>query len=429
MLKMKQDTVVRLPIEYQEVEYIESTGTQYIDTGIPLNQYRKCEMEFSPTLIGTTVDEKSCIDGGRNNSSQVDVNNSLFIYGGTKKLCLAYGNSSQRIDSIGLELNLKYIIKYELLANSCSLTINGNEYNTETGVTLITNSNNVFLFGKSNSASGQEPYTNLVSMRLYNAKYYNDNDILIRNFIPCYRKSDNKVGLYDLVNNQFYTNTGTGVFLMGEAVGTADVNLMPMIGNKKVKRAYLGNTLKYKSTKQIMLAYIIGASALKYSYDGITWQTLTITGSDFLDITYKDKYFYAVSTQGTGVYRSADLVTWNKIATGNTNTGNVPISFISNKNGFIGFNTTFASSVNINYSSNGTTWNYIKSTDSNKLDLYRIYNFNNIIIFTGKCGLFYKTKDEPLSEMIKSCHFTKINGTEYSSGTSLSLSFYRMLQN
>ena len=176
-----------------------------------------------------------------------------------------------------------------------------------------------------------------------------------------------------------------------------------------------------------MLAYSISASALKYSYDGITWQTSTTTDSNFLDITYKDKYFYAVSTQGTGVYRSADLVSWNKIATGNTNTGNVPTSLISNKNGFIGFNTTFAGSVNMNYSSNGTTWNYIKSTDSNKLDLYRIYNFDNIIIFTGKCGLFYKTKDEPLSEMIKSCHFTKIDGTEYSSDTSLSLSFYRML--
>ena len=246
MIRIKNNITPRLPNEYQEVEYIESTGNQYINTGIPLNQYRKCEMEFSPTLIGATVDERLCIDGGLNNSSQNDVRNLLYIYGGTKKLCLAYGNSSHRIDSVELEINLKYIIEYEMLANSCSLTINGNKYSASHGATLITNGDNVFLFGASNSASNQKPYIDLASMRLYNAKYYNDNDILIRNFIPCYRKSDNKVGLYDLVNNVFYTNAGTGVFLMGEAVGTADANLMPLIGNKKVLKRYIGENLVYQ---------------------------------------------------------------------------------------------------------------------------------------------------------------------------------------
>jgi hypothetical protein len=38
------------------------------------------------------------------------------------------------------------------------------------------------------------------------------NSILVRNYIPCYRKSDNKPGLYDLVNGVFYTNAGTGEF-------------------------------------------------------------------------------------------------------------------------------------------------------------------------------------------------------------------------
>ena len=38
---------------------------------------------------------------------------------------------------------------------------------------------------------------------------------LERNFIPCYRKSDNKPGMYDLVTNTFYTNIGTGDFIIG----------------------------------------------------------------------------------------------------------------------------------------------------------------------------------------------------------------------
>ena len=51
-------------------------------------------------------------------------------------------------------------------------------------------------------------------MELYNFKMY-DNDALVRNFIPCYRKSDNAAGLYDTVNNVFYTNAGTGKFIIG----------------------------------------------------------------------------------------------------------------------------------------------------------------------------------------------------------------------
>ena len=41
---------------------------------------------------------------------------------------------------------------------------------------------------------------------------------LVRNLIPCYRNSDNVVGLYDIVNNVFYTNDGTGDFIAGPVV-------------------------------------------------------------------------------------------------------------------------------------------------------------------------------------------------------------------
>lgn len=43
---------------------------------------------------------------------------------------------------------------------------------------------------------------------------YEDN-ILVRDFIPCYRKTDNVVGLYDMKNAKFYEKQGTGNFLIG----------------------------------------------------------------------------------------------------------------------------------------------------------------------------------------------------------------------
>ena len=43
-----------------------------------------------------------------------------------------------------------------------------------------------------------------------------ENDLIVRDFIPCYRKSDSKPGLYDIVNKQFYTNAGSGEFSFPE---------------------------------------------------------------------------------------------------------------------------------------------------------------------------------------------------------------------
>ena len=56
-----------------------------------------------------------------------------------------------------------------------------------------------------------ETATNFVSSKLFGCEVYSNNT-LIRDFIPCYRKFDGKIGLYDTVNNVFYTNAGTGEF-------------------------------------------------------------------------------------------------------------------------------------------------------------------------------------------------------------------------
>ena len=64
---------------------------------------------------------------------------------------------------------------------------------------------------------------------MYNLKI-TDGTNVIKNFVPCYRKSDNVAGLYDLVNNVFYTNQGTGNFIVGsikenESISLSDTNV------------------------------------------------------------------------------------------------------------------------------------------------------------------------------------------------------------
>ena len=71
-----------------------------------------------------------------------------------------------------------------------------------------------FLLFCKNSGGQRIEFANI---KLYDIKIYKNN-VLVYNAIPCYRKSDQEVGLYDLIGNVFYTNQGTGSFLVGPDV-------------------------------------------------------------------------------------------------------------------------------------------------------------------------------------------------------------------
>lgn len=52
----------------------------------------------------------------------------------------------------------------------------------------------------------------------YYVYVYGENDVEVAKFIPCYRKSDNKAGLYDLIGNTFYASNGAMDFIAGNPV-------------------------------------------------------------------------------------------------------------------------------------------------------------------------------------------------------------------
>lgn len=72
--------------------------------------------------------------------------------------------------------------------------------------------NTIHIFQRNYQASPLTASAKLYSMKLY------ENAVKVRDFIPCYRKSDNEIGLYDLVNGVFYTNAGSGTFAKGADV-------------------------------------------------------------------------------------------------------------------------------------------------------------------------------------------------------------------
>jgi hypothetical protein len=49
-------------------------------------------------------------------------------------------------------------------------------------------------------------------------QYYDKSNALKCDLVPCYRKADGVIGMYDLVSGAFFTNAGSGSFTKGANV-------------------------------------------------------------------------------------------------------------------------------------------------------------------------------------------------------------------
>lgn len=194
-----------LPDEYQQVEYLEGTGTQYIDTGVMPSNNTNIELKYKYT----TTDLSSS-------------NSRVFGSRGS--------GSSDRCFYIGLN-NTRWYINYNNVSNY-SLGIDWGE--VDTNIHILKNNGGAFYFDDVNvitfpSGTFTGAYNAIMfganskgtilasQSRVYYCKIYN-NSTLIRDFVPCYRKTDSVAGMYDLANNVFYTNAGIGTFVVGNDV-------------------------------------------------------------------------------------------------------------------------------------------------------------------------------------------------------------------
>ena len=109
-------------------------------------------------------------------------------------------------------------VHFSLIEEEAIATIEGNNSISTIGVNNITtnsggsviNCDPLVLFAKSHYGSIIEIASAIINYCLL----YDDN-IMREGLYPVYRKSDSKPGMYDIVNNVFYTNQGSGEFLVG----------------------------------------------------------------------------------------------------------------------------------------------------------------------------------------------------------------------
>ena len=89
------------------------------------------------------------------------------------------------------------------------ITINSN-FNTS-GIPNST----FFLFARKGNGTDVNAYC---YYKMFRCKIFDKSNILQKDFVPALRASDSKPGLYDLVTDTFYTNSGTGEFSYGSIV-------------------------------------------------------------------------------------------------------------------------------------------------------------------------------------------------------------------
>ena len=189
---------------YTKLDYIQSTGTQYIDTGVKFNSNTdKFELSYQANdatgnyfIAGSGWQEQGKIW--------------LYSYkgGNTFSVYITDTSGSQRaFNGFAGPDTLKHLVTYD----AKKLYIDGTLTADNSSYTFGETPFNFSLFNSINS-TGYYAKTKIYSFKMWKS------GILTRNMTPVVRNSDNKPGLYDEVNDVFYTNSGTGEFTKGNPV-------------------------------------------------------------------------------------------------------------------------------------------------------------------------------------------------------------------
>ena len=185
-----------LPTGYTEYEYLEATGTQYINTGYVPNadtevryiSERTASQSYSAADWGVTPTPKAVIAGAYWSwGSAVDkTNNTVF-------------NPDWPWGPMQVRVNIEGV--YNPLGTKA--------INFET-VTWTSGDLPIFLMARNNNGSVDRK----CKVRIYYWAAFENNTKMIE-LIPAMRKSDSVLGMYETVSGSFLTNAGTGTFVGG----------------------------------------------------------------------------------------------------------------------------------------------------------------------------------------------------------------------
>lgn len=206
ILTESEKIISGLPNTYRPLEYLESSGKQYISTPFIPNQDTRIDMLVTPLDVQNTGDGKGFVPYG----ASVNHNSKAFeCYSYTAgRLEFNYGTQSQtNLGSIAVGTKIKI-----------SQNKNVASFYSESGQLIATKTftyqsftcpGKLALFATNRSSTFLKGHA-----RIYNCQIYNNGE-LVYNLVPAARIDTNQVGLFDLVSQSFFINAGTHEFIAG----------------------------------------------------------------------------------------------------------------------------------------------------------------------------------------------------------------------
>ena len=363
----------RLPHEYQEVEYIESTGTQWIDSWYIPKWTSWFEMKFRNisaintyrTLIWTRTDTSTA---------------AFWIWWMNSKCYMEM--SPANIEYTRSDGWFNTGIDYEMSFLNKTLICNWETFQSWTNFTQDS-ARNLYIFSW-NSNWQTQPFEAAAS-RMYYLKLY-EWENLVRDFVPCYRVSDWVAWLYDLVEWKFYTNSWTWTFIKW-----APVNVWQM-PSWYTELAYIQSTgTQYIDTWIIWEnKYIINT---KFMFSDLWWtsEDLAVIASTWTSrpsyVSYIKKRWASWHYWSQMVWSDYSTATWSSPSIA-TNTEYTVEAKLSTSWNYLTVNWTkntwsYSSDYNTWYSmymfasnNGGTVWNQMKW----KIFYLKIYDLSNNLI-------------------------------------------------
>ena len=213
MIQSTPDTSL-LPREYQRVEYIEGTGTQIIDTGVQHTDYTSFTGSFKYTTNAVYT-----VLGVQDSSTNM---RAVVSSSGSQ-----WGTSTKPTGYYGPGYGGPHYVK---MSDWHTFEFGYGYFNVDDEEKTFATLNfypatlTIALFGCNNKGTLTPSPIAIGEIKIYTGQ---NEKTLVRDFVPCYRKSDGVVGMYDLCGSvcpltgtPFYINAnGSDNFIKG-----ADVN-------------------------------------------------------------------------------------------------------------------------------------------------------------------------------------------------------------
>lgn len=186
-----------IPDAYQELSFVESSGSQYIKTGIMA--------ENSTIKYDADITYSSS-----SNAIQLFGSTGGYDFGLATTSNYAIDESNTTNTTYSLNKLDRIIYTADPSSNLITLSVNGNEPITKENETF--NGGEIYLFATQSGDSA----INYSSAKIGRFRIYKDT-ILVGDFVPCQRISDGELGFYNRATNTFLTNAGTNTFIAGDA--------------------------------------------------------------------------------------------------------------------------------------------------------------------------------------------------------------------